>query len=329
MSCSLCSPHALSHGVMATRMARNGILVIGSANMDMVVTTQRFPSAGETVFGRSFNLYPGGKGANQAVAAARLGGRVFFIGRMGRDMFRPKLCAAMRRSGVSLRGTSVDPAAPTGIALIAVDRSGQNEIVVLSGSNMALMPKHVDHERRLFSRVKVVLTQLEIPLPTVRRALRHASHHGLMVILNPAPAQELTRPLLRGVDVLTPNETELEILSGVRVTGVGSAERAARRLLARGVGIVLVTLGAQGCLLVRGRQAQVFQAPAVRPVDTTAAGDTFNGALAFGLAEGRGLDDAIRFANEAAAYSVTRRGAQSSMPTMRELRAFLARGRRS
>lgn len=309
-------------------MKRSGILVVGSANMDMVVTTRRFPSPGETVFGHSFNMYPGGKGANQAVAAAMLGGRVHFIGKMGRDIFRQKLCAAMRRSGVVLDGVSVDHSAPTGIALITVDHSGQNQIVVLSGSNMVLMPRDVDRERRLFARAGVLLTQLEIPLAAVRKAIHHAKQHGLTVILNPAPARRLSRLLLRNVDYLTPNETELQVLADARVTNVRSAERAARRLLEQGVGSVLVTLGAQGCLLVGAGTVRLFPARPVRPVDTTAAGDTFNGALAFGLAEGRSVDDAIRLANDAAAFSVTRRGAQSSMPSMAELLAFLGGGRR-
>lgn len=291
--------------------------------MDMVVTTARFPGPGETILGGAFAMYPGGKGANQAVAAAKLGGKVTFIGKTGRDVFGEKLVESLTHHGVHLEHLAVDPGHPTGVAFITVDRTGQNEIVVVSGSNMQLTPHDVSRRKAAFSGVAILLLQLEIPLGTVIHAARLARLSHVPVVLNPAPARRLPRSLLKMVDYLTPNEPELEQLSGVRVRGNSGAERAARLLLDRGVGNVLVTMGAHGCLLVTRSATVRFPACRVRPVDTTAAGDAFNGALAFALASGRDLERAIPFANAAAALSVTRMGAQSSMPTARELRAFL------
>lgn len=304
-------------------MTRSGILVVGSANMDMVVMTKRFPQPGETVFGTHFGMFPGGKGANQAVCSARLGGEVYFIGKMGRDVFRERLASNMEHDGVRLRHSLLDPTEATGIALITVDTRGQNEIVVVSGSNMRLAPSDIDKRRSVFSKARILLVQLEIPMKTVARAVEIAKASGLFVILNPAPACRLPKSLLRMIDCLTPNETEIEILTGVAVHGVGSAKIAARKLLNAGVGNVIVTMGARGSVLVDSNSTRFFQAHRVKAVDTTAAGDAFNGALAFSLASGRGLSEAVPFANAVAAYSVTKVGAQSSMPTMRELRKFL------
>jgi ribokinase len=303
-------------------MKKNGVLVVGSANMDMVVATARFPHPGETVFGGRFGMFPGGKGANQAVACAKLGLPTHFIGKMGNDVFRDTLMASMRRDGVRLNHVMFDAGKSTGIALITVDRGGQNEIVVVSGSNMKLLPEDLERHRAIFSAVQVVLLQLEIPLPTVVRGAELARTSGAMVILNPAPAQKLPRSLLKMVDFLTPNETEAEILTGLRVRDLKSAESAAQELLRIGVKHVIVTLGKRGCLFATPTTTRVFPALRVKPVDTTAAGDAFNGALAYGLASGRDLHKAIRFANSVAAFAVTRMGAQSSMPTMKELRAF-------
>lgn len=304
-------------------MSRNGVLVIGSANMDFVVKAVHFPRPGETLFGRTFSMFPGGKGANQAVASAKVGARTYFIGKMGKDIFRDTLMTSMRHDGVELGHVKVDAKASTGIALITVDLSGQNEIVVISGSNMHLLPGDLDREKSVFSKVRTVLLQLEVPLPTVLRAARLAKRSGALVILNPAPAQKLPPALLRRTDILTPNETEAEILTGVRVRDIPSAGRAARKLLKAGVGRVIVTLGSRGCLLVTENELRRFPALHVRPVDTTGAGDAFNGALACALAGGKTLNEAILFANSVAAFSVTRMGAQSSMPGLKELRLFL------
>ncbi len=302
-------------------MQRRRVVVVGSANMDLVVSVRRFPKPGETIFGGGFGMYPGGKGANQAVASGKLGVPTTFIGKMGNDVFRQNLKASMARDGVDLSAVLVDRAEPTGTALITVDGRGENEIVVVSGSNMKLMP--ADLRRPVFRSARVVLLQLEIPVRTVARAAVLGRAAGAAVILNPAPARKLPASLLRSVDILTPNETEAEFLSGVRVRDGRSAAAAAKRLLSLGVGAVIVTLGSRGCLLVTGETVSHFPARKVRPVDTTAAGDAFNGALAAGLAEGKHLAEAIGFAGAVAAFSVTRMGAQTSMPSRRELRAFL------
>lgn len=303
-------------------MKRRGILVVGSANMDLVLRARRFPAPGETVFGEGFAMHPGGKGANQAVCAAKLGGNVRFVGKVGRDIFGGDLTRGMRRDGVRLEHLLVDSSSPTGTALIAVDGKGQNEIVVISGSNMNLAPGDIRRARRAFDGAGVLLLQLEVPLETVAAAAAIARRRGITVLLNPAPARALPRTLLALVDYLTPNETELGQLAGLSVTGLPSAVRAARALLDRGVKGVVVTLGSRGALYVDRETFRRYTAPRVKPVDTTAAGDAFNGALAFALAGGRALPEAIPFANAVAALSVTRRGAQSSMPTLRDVRAF-------
>lgn len=300
-------------------MSRNAILVIGSANMDLVVSTQRFPQPGETVFGNKFGMYPGGKGANQAVAAAKLGGEVYFLGKMGNDLFRERLCVGMRNDGVQLDHLLIDPNESTGMALITVDSNGQNEIVVVSGSNMNLSPADIVSKRALFAVAKIVLLQLEIPLDTVTQSARLAKEHGATVILNPAPARELPQELLRLVDYLTPNETEAELLTKQAVHDQTSAQTAAMKLLAQGVKNVILTLGEKGALLVNHEKAELFPAKKVQAVDTTAAGDAFNGALAFSLANDKTVEEAIRFANTVAAYSATKMGAQSSMPTMKDV----------
>jgi ribokinase len=304
-------------------MKKRGILVVGSANMDLVVITRRFPAPGETVFGNEFGMYPGGKGANQAVCAAKLGGRVSFIGKIGDDIFGGKLSRGMRSDGVRLNHLLVDGNRPTGTALISVDGKGQNEIVVVPGSNMKLLPGDIRRARAAFGGVSVLLLQLEIPPATVAEAAALARSRGVTVILNPAPARRLPRMLLACVDYLTPNETELHQLSGMPASGIPATELAARVLLEQGVKGVVVTLGARGCLYVDRTFTRLFPAPRVKALDTTGAGDAFNGALAFAIAEGKPVTEAIPFANAVAALSVTRLGAQCSMPTMRELRSFL------
>jgi len=303
-------------------MKRRGILVVGSANMDLVVRAGRFPAPGETIFGEGFAMHPGGKGANQAVCAAKLGGNVLFIGKVGSDMFGGSLAAGMRRDGVRLEHLLVDGKSPTGTALITVDARAQNEIIVISGSNMRLLPRDIRRASRAFEGAGVLLLQLEVPLDTVAEAARMARRRGITVVLNPAPARQIPRALLALVDYLTPNETELGQLAGMSVTGLPSAVRASRALLDRGVKEIVVTLGPRGALHVGGGTFRRYSALRVKPVDTTGAGDAFNGALAFALAEGKGLPDAIPFANAVAALSVTRPGAQGSMPSMREVRAF-------
>jgi ribokinase len=303
-------------------MVRQEILVVGSANMDLVVRVERFPVPGETTFGTSFKMFPGGKGANQAVCAAKLGQKVRFVGKMGSDTLGDRLFASMKQDGVLLDSVIKDPAESTGTALITVDKKGQNTIVVVSGSNMKFTPADLETARGLFSKATVLLVQLETPLETVTRAVELAHAEKATVILNPAPARPLPASLLRLVDFLTPNESEVQLLTGIPVTRRASAEAAARKLVDQGVKNVLMTLGPEGCLLVNSTRADLFPARRVRSVDTTAAGDAFNGALAYSLSKKEELDSAIAFANTVAGYSVTKHGAQSSMPTMAEIEEF-------
>ena len=304
-------------------MVRDGVLVVGSANMDLVVRVERFPLPGETIFGTDFKMFPGGKGANQAVCCAKLGQKVRFVGRMGDDLIRERLSASLEQAGVIIDSLIVDPVEPTGTALITVDKNGENEIVVVSGSNMKLRPADVDGVHDIFGSAAVVLLQLEIPLETVVRAAEHAHEKQALLILNPAPACSLPASLLRLVDYLTPNESEAQMLTGIPVTRRSSAEAAAKKLVDQGVKNVLLTLGPEGCLLVNSSRAELFPACRVRPVDTTAAGDAFNGALAFALSRNEELDQAVRFANAVAGYSVTKLGAQRSMPTLTEVEQFM------
>ena len=304
-------------------MVRDGVLVVGSANMDLVVRVERFPLPGETIFGTDFKMFPGGKGANQAVCCAKLGQKVRFVGKMGDDLIRERLSASLEQAGVIIDSLIVDPVEPTGTALITVDKNGQNEIVVVSGSNMKLRPADVDGVHDVFGSAAVVLLQLEIPLETVVRAAELAHEQQALLILNPAPACSLPASLLRLVDYLTPNESEAQMLTGIPVTRRSSAEAAAKKLVDQGVKNVLLTLGPEGCLLVNSSRAELFPACRVRPVDTTAAGDAFNGALAFALSRNEELDQAVRFANAVAGYSVTKLGAQRSMPTLTEVEQFM------
>ncbi len=305
------------------------IVVVGSSNTDLIVRVPRIPAPGETILGGRFATAAGGKGANQAVAAARAGGRVTFIARVGRDLFGTQALAGFRRDGLDVRFVQRDSETPSGVALIFVAADGQNSIAVAGGANARLTARDVQRARSAFAGASVVLVQLEIPLLTVRAAAQLAVRHGARVILNPAPARALPRALLRQVSVLTPNEIEAETLSGVRVSDARSAAEVARRLRGLGVETVIVTLGARGALVATGQGTELVPAFRVRPVDTTAAGDVFNGALAVALGEGRTLLDAVRFANAAAAISVTRPGAQPSAPSRVEIERLLRREARA
>jgi ribokinase len=304
-------------------MKDGGVLVIGSANMDLVVTAKRFPHPGETIFGKKFQKFPGGKGANQAVSSAKLGCRTTFIGKFGDDLFCRELTEGMKKDGVNLDHIFIDPKEDTGIAFIIVSGDGQNEIVVVSGSNMKLGTSDVELRKDLFSKHKVVLCQLEIPLDTVMTSARLAKENNDIFILNPAPAQELPRELFSLIDYLTPNEIELGVLSGIEINGEESIKKAAFSLMEKGVKNIIVTLGSKGSLLINDTETVKFPAKKVDVVDTTAAGDAFNGAIAYSLSNGSTIYDAIKIASTVAAVSVTRPGAQSSMPVMDEVKSLL------
>ena len=298
---------------------RRKIVVLGSTNTDMVIAGAKIPVPGETVSGGKFLMNPGGKGANQAVAVARLSARrggCTFVAKVGDDLFGRETATRLKREGIAAR-LVVDPAEPSGTALIMVDAKGQNVISVALGANGTLVPDDLAPFAADLAQASVLLLQLETPVETVLAAAKAARAGGATVILNPAPARKLPRALYAQLDWITPNETEAEILTGVRVTDVASARRARDWFQARGVGHVLVTLGAKGVYC--GDCDRIFPSQRVKAVDCVAAGDTFNGAFAVALAEGRECADAIAFAQKAAAISVTRPGAQSSIPFRREL----------
>jgi len=299
------------------------IVVVGSLNMDLVVRVPRHPKLGETLLGGSFGTFPGGKGANQAVAAARLGGTVRMVGRVGADAFGDTLIQALVHDGVDTTNIVRDQQAPTGVALITVDTAGQNTIVVAAGANARLSPEDIDMASSVFVGAAVVLLQLEIPLLSVAWAVELAQRSGAQIILNPAPAQPLDPALLAYVDYLIPNETELAVLAGI--DGPDTLRQAVNRLQDVGVRRVVVTLGADGALVVDHQRAQHLPAHHVPVVDTTAAGDAFVGAFAVALAEGRSIQEAARWGNAAGALAVTRAGAQPSLPRRAELEALLTR----
>lgn len=295
------------------------IAVIGSSNTDMVIKTAHLPAPGETVMGGQFLMNPGGKGANQAVAAAKLGGDVVFVAKVGDDIFGQVAVAGLKSEGINTDYIVVDPDHPSGVATITVDEQGENCIAVASGANSALGPADIDRAAPQIEAASVLLLQLETPLATVEHAALLGRKAGKTVILNPAPAQPLSDDLFALLNVITPNETEAEILTGMKVETEHDAEQAARALRNKGVGAVIITLGSRGAFVLSESFVGLVPARKVVPVDTTAAGDTFNGALAVGLAGGQTIEDAVVFANKAAAISVTRLGAQASTPTLKEL----------
>lgn len=294
------------------------IVIVGSLNMDLVVRSPRHPQPGETIIGSDFKTFPGGKGANQAVAAARLGAPVEMIGRVGSDAFGDSLLKTVGQDGVSTKYISRDPA-PTGVALITVDAAGQNTIVVASGANAQVSPHDVDAASSAFENAAVLVLQLECPLNTVVYAAKKAKALHIPVILNPAPAQPLPFDLLAGVDYLIPNQTELTLLSG----GITSLDEAIGWQKKQNIRSLIVTLGDQGVWASDENGIHSQPAFKVTPVDTVAAGDAFVGAFAVALSEGRTLDEALRWGNAAGAIAVTRSGAQPSLPDREELEKFL------
>ena len=285
----------------------------------MVVRAEHLPAPGETVLGGTFLMNPGGKGANQAVAAARLGGRVQFVAKVGNDLFGRQAMEQFRREKIDTTYVLTDPDLPSGVALINVDARGENCIAVAPGANASLTPADVAPALKALPDAAIVLLQLETPLDTVVAAIRQSHAQNLRVVLNPAPAQVLPPDLLPCLYLLTPNETEAELLTGIPVRDEASARRAAEWLRQQGVDNVIITLGARGVYLLTNDVSRMISAPAVQAVDTTAAGDCFNGALVVALSEQLPLDEAAAFACRAAAISVTRLGAQSSMPQRPEV----------
>ena len=301
------------------------IVVVGSSNTDMIIKLEHLPRPGETILGGQFVTAAGGKGANQAVGAARAGGQVTLIACLGRDMFGDQALAGFVRDGINVDYIRRDKASPSGVALIFVAADGENCIAVASGANGKLTPAHVKKAKPALAGASVLVMQLETPLETVQAAAELAARAGVRVILNPAPARPLPDELLQHVSILTPNESEAELLTGIKVNSEAAAAKAAEKLLARGVQTVILTLGARGALLAHEGRTQRVAGFKVKAVDTTAAGDVFNGALAVALAESQPWAAAIRFANAAAALSVTRMGAQPSAPTRKEIEKFLGK----
>lgn len=303
-------------------MGKN-ILVIGSLNMDIVITLEHLPRPGETIAGLEKQEHPGGKGANQACAAAKLGGSTGIIGRVGIDGYGQALISSLKSAGADTSGIIAQQDTETGLAFICVDRKGENTIVVARGANAMLSPDDIRNAARYIDAADIVLLQLEIPFETVTYVIDTASRKGKTIALNPAPAKEKLDALYGKIHILTPNDGELAALTGMNTDSVEGAETAAKALIEKGVETVIVTLGDKGALFVRKDRAKHFPARKVKAVDTTAAGDVFCAAVCVALSEGKDIEEAIEFANAASAISVTRKGAQPSIPSRQELEESL------
>jgi len=304
------------------------ITVVGSINMDLVIQVERIPRPGETLRGTSLNLVPGGKGANQAVAAARLGAESRFAGKVGDDAFGSQLRDQLQADGVLLETLEVQPRTSSGVALIHVSSEGENSISIVGGANACVGPDDVSRWARFITESDLILMQLEIPIETVLTVSRLARQHRIPIILDPAPPPSGgLPPELYGVEFLTPNQTEAELLTGRPATSPSQAEEAGRALLERGVNNVIIKLGAQGALLL-SREERCVHVPSfpLKAIDSTAAGDAFNAAMGVALASGRPIHEAIRWGCAAGALAVTRRGAQTSMPTREELQNLMSKG---
>ncbi|MBN2347663.1 MAG: ribokinase [Bacteroidales bacterium] len=299
------------------------ITVIGSSNTDMIIKVPRFPNPGETILGGKFATASGGKGANQAVAAARAGGDVTFVARVGNDMFGEKAIQGFLKDKINIDHVIKDKDAPSGVAQIMVDQAGENFIAVAPGANLNLSEYDVISAKEIILSSDILLMQLEIPLKVVEYAAKLAHDNGIRVILNPSPFFTLPISLLKMVSILTPNQKEAELLTGVKVEDENSAEDAGRILISKGVDKVIITLGQHGALVLDSGGSELVTGFKVRVEDTTAAGDVFNGALAVAVTEKKNIYEAVRFANAAAALSVMKLGAQPSAPMREEINNFL------
>ena len=299
-------------------MSTNKIIVIGSANTDMVVKSKELPLPGETILGGTFFMNAGGKGANQAVAAARLGADVTLVAKVGNDIFGTATINGLQKENINTAYVFVDANEPSGTALIMVNDEGENCIVVAPGANAQLLPADIELVKE-FSTAAIILMQLEIPMPTIAAATKIAKTNQQKIIINPAPAQQLSDDILNGLFLITPNETEAALLTGIKVDNEFAASQAAAIFLNKGVQNVIITLGKQGAYFQNKEQKFTVPAPVVKAMDTTAAGDTFSGAIAVALTENMEWEKAIQFAVQAASISVTRMGAQASVPYRNEL----------
>lgn len=298
------------------------IVIVGSSNTDMVIRSARIPVPGETILGGTFFMNPGGKGANQAVAAARLGGQVTFIAKTGNDIFGKEAAAHFSKEGIDVSFLLSDAEYPSGVALITVDDKGENTIVVAQGSNAQLLASDISKASEIIQSASFILMQLEIPMETVEHASNLAFAKNIPVVLNPAPGRSLPASLLEKISIITPNESEAEILTGIKVSDDKSAEKAAVKLQQLGVKTVIITRGSEGAAVLEGDRFTLIASPVVKAVDTTAAGDVFNGALVVAMAEGHDLLQSTKIACEAASISVTRLGAQSSAPYRKEIQSL-------
>lgn len=299
-------------------MSTNKIIVIGSSNTDMVVKSSVLPKPGETILGGTFLMNAGGKGANQAVAAARLGGNVTFVAKVGNDIFGKQSIEGFKKEKINTDFVFVDEEAPSGTALIMVNEEGENCIVVAPGANAQLLPADIEQVKDL-SEAEIILMQLEIPMETIEAVAKKAKLNHQKVIINPAPAQKLSDKLLNGLFLITPNETEAGLLTGITVVDDATALQAADVFLSKGVQNVIITLGKQGAYFQNKDLKLKIAAPVVKAMDTTAAGDTFSGAMAVAVTEKMEWKQAVHFAVKAASISVTRMGAQASVPYRKEM----------
>ncbi|WP_276389285.1 ribokinase [Eudoraea chungangensis] len=295
------------------------IIVVGSSNTDMVVKTPRFPQPGETILGGDFFMFPGGKGANQAVAASRLKGNVDFVCCVGDDIFGKKALEGYQKEGLDISGAKRLSGEATGVALITVNGQGENEIVVASGANLKLSVAQLKEHLKSIEQKSIFLTQLETPLEVVEYLVSYCGENQQKLVINPAPAQELSPKIFNGLFLITPNETETKILTGIEVTDEESAIRAGKVFFEKGVENVIITMGKKGAFFMNKEEHFLTPGIEVKAADTTAAGDVFNGALVVCLSQGKNWPDSIAFANKAAALSVTKMGAQDSAPYLNEI----------